>query len=97
MAESDLYIYMDSALLAILAFAVFLTAYFLGMCTTNPYLRRRWKHKIMCTFGKHHPDRIKAEVGGRSVQRCLYCDKVVHEYQVTTPAGAKRPITKKIY
>jgi hypothetical protein len=40
----------------------------------------RW---LKCLFGFHAPDCVRAEVGGRNVQRCLYCDKVVREYTVT--------------
>jgi len=44
--------------------------------------RRMWR-KIKCLLGDHASGPVKAEVGGRNVQRCLYCDKVVYEYTVT--------------
>lgn len=80
---------MDSTLFALLAFAIGLTGYFMGMCLSNPLTRRRIARKIACFFGNHHIDRVRAEVGGRNVQRCLYCDKVLREY-TTTRAGAEK-------
>lgn len=38
-----------------------------------------WR-KIKCLFGVHAPDCIKDE-GDRLVQRCLYCDRVVIEFE----------------
>lgn len=47
--------------------------------------RGAWKlgRKAKCLFGNHSSGPIKVEVGGRNVQRCLYCDRVVYEYPVT--------------
>ena len=39
--------------------------------------------KLKCLLGFHAEDCVRAEVGGRNVQRCLYCDKVIREYTVT--------------
>jgi len=47
----------------------------------------RWR-KIKCFFGDHALDCIKEE-RKKLVQRCLYCDKIIHEYTVT-PQGAKK-------
>ena len=41
-----------------------------------------WR-KIKCLCGNHAPGHVKGAVGGRNVQRCLYCDKIVYEYKVT--------------
>lgn len=55
-----------------------------------------WR-KIKCLFGFHAPDAVRAEVGGRNVQRCLYCDVVVREYTVTPQGAKKTPIIKRTY
>ena len=43
----------------------------------------RQKRRIRCFFGNHISGPVRGEVGGRNVQRCLYCDKVVYQYTVT--------------
>ena len=45
--------------------------------------RKRLGRKIRCWCGNHASGPIKTEVGGRNVQRCVYCDKVVYEYTVS--------------
>lgn len=47
--------------------------------------RARWRmmRKIRCWTGHHAAGPVKGEVGGRNVQRCLYCDKIVYQYTVT--------------
>lgn len=45
--------------------------------------RQKLGRKIRCLFGSHATGPVKGEVGGRNVQRCLYCDKIVYEYKVS--------------
>jgi hypothetical protein len=45
---------------------------------------RRWWRKVMCNMGSHAPTgTFEPAFGGRNVQRCLYCDTIVYEVQVT--------------
>ena len=88
---------MDSTLFALLAFAIGLTGYFLGICLSNPLTRKRWKQKVRCLCGKHHMDRVRAEVGGRNVQRCLYCDTILREYAVTKDGANKNHTIRRTY
>lgn len=88
---------MDSTLFALLALAVCMTAYFLGICLSNQFTRRRWARKIKCLCGRHAPDSVKAEVGGRNVQRCLYCDTLLREYTVTKDGAKKNPTVRRTY
>jgi len=86
-----------AVLFALLAFALALTGYFLGICLSNQYTRKRWKRKIMCFCNNHRPDRIQREPLGRSVQRCMYCDKVLYEYETTKDAATKEQLIRRIY
>lgn len=79
------------------AFAGLLTGYFMAVYLSNYYTRRRWKRAIMCFFNNHAPDRIRSEVGGRNVQRCLYCDKLIYEYTVTKDGAKKNPTIRRTY
>lgn len=45
--------------------------------------RYRFRKRIKCLFGQHEPGVVRDAVGGRRLQRCDWCDKVVHEYTVT--------------
>lgn len=45
---------------------------------------RKATRSLGCKLGYHAPSgRFEPAVGGRSVQRCLYCDCVVYEVKVT--------------
>jgi hypothetical protein len=59
-------------------------------------MKRAWQ-VIKCFFGNHEADVVRAEVGGRNVQRCLYCDRVVREYQVSKEGAKKNPVIRRMY
>lgn len=86
----------NEILIGLLAIGVFLGT---GMIVSDAfgYDWRRAGRRIKCTFGSHAPDVVRAEVGGRNVQRCLYCDKVVREYEVTVEGAKKNPVIRRIY
>ena len=75
---------LGSAFWAIIVGSVLLTFWFVGMVAFNG--SRRWfrfRKRIACVFGKHIPNTPEAAVGGRQIQRCLYCDVVVSEFTVS--------------
>ncbi len=83
-----------SALVALLGFA---TGYWLTGYLTK-YRRMRMRRWIACKFGRHVPGPVKPAVGGRNVQRCEWCDRVVHEYQITPGRAEKeRDVIRRIY
>lgn len=47
--------------------------------------------KLKCWFGFHAPDTIKEE-GDRIVQRCLYCDRVVHQFERDPEGWIRRKV-----
>lgn len=74
----------DLALLAIGVGMVLITFWFFGMCLFAG--SRRWfnfRKRIGCVFGKHSPGTLQPAVGGRQVQRCLYCDRIISEFTVS--------------
>ena len=82
-------------LLGLLTIAGF---YCLGEYLRSPYRRMRLRRKIACLFGRHTPGPVKAEVGGRNVQRCDWCDRVIREFTVTKKqAEDESGIVRRIY
>lgn len=74
----------SSAYWAILAGSTLITIWFIA--TVFFAGSRKWmffKKRLGCFFGKHTPNTPEAVIGGRQVQRCLYCDVVVKEYRVS--------------
>lgn len=72
----------DSTKAAIIALLGLATGWWLAGWMT----RYRWmkiRRRIRCLFGQHDAGPVRDVVGGRRVQRCDWCDKVVHEYEVT--------------
>jgi hypothetical protein len=82
------------AVLTALAGVVFgyLSIEYLG----SPYKRARLRRSINCLMGNHAPGRVEDVVGGRRLQRCDYCDKVVREYQVTKNQLNKESIRRTL-
>lgn len=83
-----------SGLLALMGVLLLATAwgFYLGM---PDYQRKRTRQWFKCLFGKHDELRpVEPAVGGRNVQRCLWCDKVVREYQVTKSEAQKQTIRR---
>lgn len=62
----------------------------------NQYRWMRIKRRTRCLFGKHDPGPVRDVVGGRRIQRCDWCDKVVREYEVTVNE-AKQATIRRIY
>jgi hypothetical protein len=81
-----------AGLIALLGFAVgvWLHSYM------TPFRRMRLRRRSRCLFGKHDAGPVRDVVGGRRVQRCDWCDKVVREYQVTVNE-AKQATIRRIY
>lgn len=87
----------NSVMFAMIAFAVFITAWFMGVCLSSPYKRHKMWQRTKCFFGKHKADTPRAEVGGRNVQRCMYCDTIVYEYTVTKNSATKTSTIRRTY
>ena len=75
----------------------------LGFCVgywTQGYFTKyrvmRIRRRVGCLFGRHTAGPVRDEVGGRRVQRCDWCDKVVREYAVTFSNINKEKI-RRIY
>lgn len=58
-------------------------AFLIGYAVGRPRTRSRLWRRIRCLLGDHAPGPVRAAPGGRNIQRCDYCDRVVSEYQVT--------------
>lgn len=85
----------NSIVFALVCGAFFSIGYWLaGWFTTYRWMRIR--RRIRCLFNKHDPGPVREEVGGRRVQRCDWCDKVVREYVVTLSNLEKEKI-RRIY
>lgn len=61
----------------------------------TPFRWMRIRRRIRCLFGRHDAGPVRDVVGGRRIQRCDWCDKVVREYEVTVNE-AKQTI-RRIY
>ena len=85
---------MTTSQAAVIAVLCFVIGYLISTHLTK-YKLMRFKRWVKCQFGKHVPGRVQAAPGGRNVQRCDWCDKVVREYQVT-PGEARQQI-RRIY
>lgn len=85
----------DTTTLTLCAFAGLVFGYWLAGYMTA-YRRMRLRRRIRCVFGKHDPGPVRDVVGGRRIQRCDWCDKIVREYQVTVNE-AKRATIRRIY
>ena len=72
------YYFIANIVVAIVVAWAFIWLFYIG----NRGRQKMWR-KIKCLCGKHVPGPVKAAVGGRNVQRCLYCDKIVYEYTVS--------------
>jgi hypothetical protein len=75
---------MNSVYIAL--FALFVTAVVVALIDTffgMAYQRARTWRRVQCIFGKHRPGFVQNSSGGRNVQLCDYCDKIVREYEVT--------------
>jgi hypothetical protein len=88
---------LSNAALAIVALSAVLVGYFASMYLTR-YRLMRVRRRIGCLFGRHTPGPVQPAVGGRNVQRCDWCDKVVREYEVTKgEAFQNRNKIRRIY
>ena len=74
---------MTSGQLTILCSACFILGWSLTNIFSSSYKRHRIMRRIGCFFGRHVPGRVQPAIGGRNVQRCDYCDKIVREHNVT--------------
>lgn len=83
-----------SVLAAIVALFAFCVGVWLRGYMT-PFRRMRIRRRLRCFIGKHDAGPVRDMVGGRRVQRCDWCDKVVREYEVTVNE-AKQTI-RRIY
>lgn len=84
----------DSSTAAIIALLGLASGFWLAGWLTR-YRWMRIRRRLRCLIGKHDAGPVRDMVGGRRVQRCDWCDKVVREYQVTVNE-AKQTI-RRIY
>jgi hypothetical protein len=70
--------FIANIVIAIVIAWAFIWMFYIG----NRGRQKAWR-KIKCWCGNHAAGHVKGAVGGRNVQRCLYCDKIVYEYKVT--------------
>lgn len=82
---------------ALVAFAAIATGYTLALYFNSPYRRRRFLKRCKCLMGKHEPGPVQDAVGGRRVQRCDWCDKIVRTYQVSVSEARKTPSITRIH
>ena len=86
-----------TVLYAIASFAGIVTGYVLATYFMSPYRRRRFIKRCKCIVGKHEPGPVQDAVGGRRVQRCDWCDKIVSVYQVSIAEARKTPSITRIH
>ena len=84
----------NSTTLALIVVLALATGYWASQYF-SVYRRMRIRRRIACLFGKHTPGPVRPAVGGRNIQRCDWCDKVVREYEVTV--GEARQKIRRIY
>ena len=82
---------------AIVAFAGLMFGYMGATYFMSPYRRRRFFKRCKCLLGKHEPGPVQDAVGGRRVQRCDWCDKIVRTYQVSVAEARKTPSITRIH
>lgn len=64
--------------------AIFIGFLWITLWHASSRVFRNRLRRIKCWFGTHKPTGVfEPAVGGRNVMRCLYCDKVTREIQVT--------------
>ena len=89
---------MDSKFYALVALFGALAGYSLATTLSTDWKRRRLWNRIKCLCGKHQPGPVEAASGGRNIQYCDYCMKIVRVYKVTKDQAVKeRDIIKRIY
>jgi len=67
-----------------LAFGLAMASVLIGVLNASHRGFRRTTRKVKCLLGFHAPSGTYVPaVGGRNVERCLYCDDVVAEVMVT--------------
>ena len=86
---------MDSVTLTLCVVAGLAFGFWLSQYMTA-YRWMRLRRRIRCVFGQHDPGPVRDAVGGRRIQRCDWCDKIVREYEVTVNE-AKRATIRRIY
>lgn len=59
------------------------------------YQKSKIKRQFKCLTGTHALDSIKSE-SGRTIQRCLYCDRIIHEFQLTEMHGPGDQVNQSI-
>ena len=88
---------MDSTLYALAAFTGIAIGYSITQYFMSAYRRRRFVKRCRCLVGKHEPGPVQDAVGGRRVQRCDWCDKIVRVYQVSVAEARKTPSITRIH
>ena len=86
---------MNSTTAAIIALLGLAAGFWLAGWLTR-YRLMRFRRRLDCFMGNHAPGQVRDVVGGRRVQRCDWCDKVVREYEVTVNEAKQRTI-RRIY
>ena len=82
---------------AIILFIVgFFALFFDLLLDRYKYRLMRVRRRIRCLLGKHDAGPVEDVVGGRRIQRCDWCDKVVREYEVTVNEARQASI-RRIY
>lgn len=82
---------------AIILFVTGFLALFLDLVLDRyKYRLMRVRRRIRCLLGRHDAGPVEDAVGGRRIQRCDWCDKVVREYEVTLNE-ARNTTVRRIY